>query len=102
MRCPYCGHEMGKLPVEAIRASMRGQRMLEIFDLIVGSGDEGISLVEIVKKVYDKTDSSDPFNNAKVTLHRLKERVRHHGWTIESGSAQDSAIQQVYRIRRVG
>lgn len=99
MKCPYCGHEMGDLPVEAIRASMQGQRMLEIFDIIHGAGQNGVSLTSIVREVY-KSTGSDPFNNAKVTIIRLKERVQKYGWTIESGSAKDSATERVYRLKR--
>lgn len=99
MKCPYCGHDMGELPVSALRASMSGQRMLQIFDLIVNSGDHGISGEKLVEEIYpDKTN--DRFNTLKVTMIRLKERVSKYGWIIESGTAKDSATERVYRIRR--
>src|SRR5690242_19659590 len=104
MRCPYCGQEMGELPVEAIRASMRGPRMLEIFDAIRESGDHGIALNDLVEKVYGVDDrrsvNLQNHNSLKVTMIRLKERVAKHGWVIESGTATDSATERVYRIKR--
>lgn len=99
MKCPYCGHEMGELPVDAIRASMRGPKMLQIFDRILEAGDRGVSLGTLVKELYTST-GTDNYNAVKVTMIRLKERVAKYGWIIESGTAQDSAIERVYRIRR--
>lgn len=101
MKCPYCGHEMGELPVEAIRASMRGPRMLEIFDKILEAGDRGISIGTLVREIYQGT-GADNYNSIKVTMIRLKERVAKHGWIIESGTAQDSVTEQVYRLRKEG
>src|SRR5689334_8324532 len=100
MKCPYCGHEMGELPVEAIRASMQGPRMLEIFDLIVAAGDAGISLSKIVDHVYKNNKFTDSFNSAKVTMIRLKERIKQYGWIIESSTSVTSVTEQVYRIKR--
>jgi hypothetical protein len=100
MKCPYCLSEVGNLPIGAVRASMRGHRMLQIFDLIVESGDRGVSLINIVTKLYPDR-KTDAFNTVKVTMIRLKERMRRFGWDIESGVAIDSSVERVYRIKRV-
>lgn len=99
MKCPYCQTEMGELPIQAVRASMTGHRMLQIFDKIVESGDRGISVSSLVAVLYGDSDT-DAFNTLKVTMIRLKERVRKFGWVVESGTAIDSTTERVYRLKR--
>lgn len=102
MRCPYCNQEMGHLPVSVVRASMRGPRMLAIFDEILKSGDDGVSLKKLTHMIYGGPNPPDhgfDYNTVKVTMVRLKERLQQHGWTVESGVAKDSATERVYRLK---
>jgi hypothetical protein len=91
---------MGDLPVEAIRASLRGQRTLQIFDSVKEAGHEGVSISELIEKVYGQYKPADPYNTIKVTMIRVKERLQQYGWTIESGSSSTSASERVYRLKR--
>lgn len=100
MKCPYCNSEVGNLPVEAVRAAMKGYRMLQIFDAVVGAGDRGISITNIVSLLYGDS-KTDAYNTVKVTMVRLKDRMRRFGWDIDSGVAIDSSVERVYRIKRV-
>lgn len=75
--------------------------MLEIFDAIVVAGEQGISINNLVSKVYgDSLARTDVYNTIKVTMVRLKQRVSQFGWLIESGVAKDSSTERVYRFKR--
>lgn len=100
MKCPYCQTEIGQLPIGAVRAAMRGNKMLEIFDALVEAGDDGISISNLVEKVYGTASKTDSYNTLKVTMIRVKERVKRFGWLIESGVARDSATERVYRFKK--
>jgi hypothetical protein len=93
---------MGRLPISAIRASMRGPRMLSLFDEIIKSGENGISLRQLVHLAYGGPNPPShryDYNTVKVTMVRLKERVLKYGWTIESGVSQHNTTERVYRFK---
>lgn len=104
MKCPYCGSDMGRLPTSVVRASMRGPRMLSIFDEIVKGGRDGVSLSALVSQVYGGPNAPNhryDYNTIKVTMVRLRERLEQHGWTIESGVSQHNATERVYRLKPI-
>lgn len=100
MECPYCGREMGTLPVHVIRATMTGYSMLGIFDAISQAGDRGISLSRLAETLYPDRKHINAYNAIKVTMLRLRERLRRYGWTVESGTSQQNSTERVYRFKR--
>lgn len=79
--------------------------MLALFDKILESGDDGVSIYSLVHMVYGGPNPPDhrfDYNTVKVTMVRLKERLQQFGWTVESGVAKNSATERVYRLKPTG
>lgn len=100
MKCPYCHKEMKDLPLEAIRASFKGHRMIQVFDLLVWRRDEGMSISDLVEEIWGSHKTkTDAYNITKVIVARLKDKMKPFGWTIDSGVAIDNSTERVYRFR---
>ena len=101
MECPYCGREMGTLPVHVIRATMSGYSMLGIFDAISNAGDRGIGLTDLARTLYPDRSYVRSYNAIKVTMIRLRARLREYGWTVENSPSQQNSTERVYRFKRI-
>jgi hypothetical protein len=76
--------------------------MLALFDEIIKSGENGISLSALVHQAYGGPNPPNhryDYNTVKVTMVRLKERVLRYGWMIESGVSQHNTTERVYRFK---
>ena len=100
MKCPCCKNEIGDLPVEAIRYTMKGKTMIAIFDEIYKRKEAGVGLKSLTALVYPSRDYYEAYNVLKVTITRLKTRLNRLGWTIESSVSGTNTIERVYRFKR--
>lgn len=64
---------------EILSGKSSSSRCLKLLQIMLAHAGEGISRVSLLEYLYGKEEISNPSNNLRVTMHRLRSQLREAG-----------------------